>query len=63
MSRRPARFTQADFFRAVRAVQRAGGGMAVEALPDGTIRAVPAPERAAEPPKDPAFDPDRRIRL
>jgi hypothetical protein len=63
MSRRPARFTQADFFRAVRAVQRAGGGMAVEALPDGTIRAVPAADLPASQPKDPAFDPARRIRL
>jgi hypothetical protein len=63
MSRRPARFTQADFFRAVRAVQRAGGGMAVEVLPDGTIRAVPASDLAVPPSKDASFDPGRKIVL
>lgn len=38
MSRRAARFTEADLFRAAKAAKRAG--MAVEALPDGTIRLV-----------------------
>lgn len=38
MSRRPARCTQADLNRAVKA---AGPGMAVEVLPDGTIRITP----------------------
>jgi len=38
MSRRPARFTEADLFRAAKAAKRAG--MAVEAMPDGTIRLV-----------------------
>lgn len=52
MSRRPARFTQADIYRAARAAQRAG--MAVEAMPDGRIRLVPvddvgpAPESTVE---------------
>jgi hypothetical protein len=38
MSRRPARCTQADISRAVKA---AGPGMCVEILPDGTIRIAP----------------------
>jgi hypothetical protein len=39
MSRRPARFTEADLYRAAKAAQRAG--MVVEAMKDGTIRLVP----------------------
>jgi len=38
MSRRPARCTQADISRAVKA---AGPGMCVDILPDGTIRIAP----------------------
>ena len=41
MSRRPARFTQADVARAIRAVKQTGSSMAVEVAPDGTIRLVP----------------------
>jgi len=37
MSRTPARFTQADINRALRAAKQAGAG-AVVLLPDGTIR-------------------------
>lgn len=37
MSRTPARVTQADVARAIRAAQQTGAG-AVEVLPDGTIR-------------------------
>jgi hypothetical protein len=37
MSRTPARFTQADVARSIRAAKQAGAG-AVELLPDGTIR-------------------------
>jgi hypothetical protein len=37
MSRTPARFTQADVARTIRAAKQAGAG-AVELLPDGTIR-------------------------
>lgn len=40
MSRRAARFTEADLFRAAKAAKRAG--MTVEALPDGTIRLIQA---------------------
>ena len=41
MSRRPARCTQADIGRAIRAAAKAGAQMAVEILPDGTIRLTP----------------------
>jgi hypothetical protein len=37
MSRTPARFTQADVARSIRAAKQTGAG-AVELLPDGTIR-------------------------
>lgn len=37
MSRGPARFTQADVVRAIRAARKAGGGDVI-VLPDGSIR-------------------------
>jgi hypothetical protein len=48
MSRRPARCTQADITRALKAAERHSPDMAVEVTPDGTIRivrnpAIPAP--------------------
>jgi hypothetical protein len=49
MSRRPARFTEADLFRAAKAAKRAG--MAVEALADGTIRLVLDRARDQVPPE------------
>lgn len=42
MSRRPARFTQADIARAINAVKQTGVSMAVEISLDGTIRLTPA---------------------
>lgn len=48
MSRRPARFTQADITRAVKGVKEAGENMAVEILPNGTMRIVPAPAQPAK---------------
>lgn len=42
MSGRPARVTQADLNRAVRAAAAAPCPMVVEVLPDGTIRITPA---------------------
>jgi len=42
VSRRPARFTQADMVRAIKAIQQAGACMAVEVALDGTLRVVPA---------------------
>jgi hypothetical protein len=43
MSRRPARATQADISRALRAGAQAGAQIAVEIMPDGRIRIVPMP--------------------
>jgi hypothetical protein len=46
MTRTPARFTQADVARSIRAAKQAGAA-AVELRPDGTIRInlSPTPER------------------
>lgn len=63
MSRRPARFTQADIRRAIAAVEKSGAQLAVEILPDGTIRLVPVPPPHAIPKKTGAFDMERRIPL
>ena len=41
MSRRPARFTEADLNRALKAAGRCGYPTMVEILPDSTIRIVP----------------------
>ncbi len=62
MSRRPARCTQADIRRAIEASEKAGANMAVEILPDGTIRLVPVIKNN-EQKKAGAFDPGRRIVL
>jgi hypothetical protein len=53
MSKRAARFTEADIRRAIRAVSKESAPMAVEVAPDGTIRIVPyaappAPKNDAE---------------
>jgi hypothetical protein len=49
MSRTPARFTQADIARTIRAAKQAGVG-AVELLPDGTIRIrMEGSEKPAQP--------------
>jgi hypothetical protein len=49
MPRTPARFTQADIARTIRAAKQAGAG-AVELLPDGTIRiCLEGPEKPATP--------------
>jgi hypothetical protein len=45
MSRHAARFTQADIARALKAVEQVGARMAVEILPDGTIRIAPVVEK------------------
>lgn len=49
MSRRPARFTQADLSRAIRAIAQAGSNMMVEVMPDGTMRILPAPSPSQSP--------------
>jgi hypothetical protein len=58
MTRTPARVTQADLARAVRAARQAGAG-AVELLPDGTIRIrLEGPEKPVQP-----VEPDREVVL
>ena len=58
MSRTPARFTQADVARTIRAAKQAGAG-AVELLPDGTIRIrLDGAEKPAPP-----VEPDREVVL
>lgn len=49
MSRRPARVTQADVARALRAVEQCGSDRVVEIAPDGTIRIVPPAQRQPQP--------------
>jgi hypothetical protein len=46
MSRGPARFTQADVIRAIRAARKAGGGDVI-VLPDGSIRITKEPAPVA----------------
>jgi hypothetical protein len=46
MANRPAKNTQAEIARALRAIKQAGMSMAVEISPDGTIRLVPAEKKA-----------------
>lgn len=61
MSRRAAKFTEADALRAIKAIKRSGENMAVEIATDGTIRIVPASVPPA-PPK-PKLASGRRIVL
>lgn len=49
MTRRPARFTQADLDRALKAAERAGPDVAVDILPDGTIRLSRTQKKDEEP--------------
>jgi hypothetical protein len=51
MSRTPARVTQADVARAIRAAKQAGAG-AVELLPDGRIRIDLTGEKAEKAVED-----------
>jgi hypothetical protein len=48
MSRTPAKVTQADIARAIRAAQQTGAGR-VRVLPDGTIQIEPQPQKPREP--------------
>ena len=62
MSRRAARFTEADAFRAIRAIKRSGEPMAVEIATDGTIRIIPTPIPLPAMPK-PKIAPGKKIVL
>lgn len=61
MSRRPARFTQADIARAIRAADAAGSGRAVNVLPDGTI--CISPQGQGRNQDSPPVEPDKPMVL
>ena len=58
MPRTAARFTKADITRALAAVEKVGAPMAVEVLPDGTIRIVPVPPTQGDNGEKPAPEVD-----
>jgi hypothetical protein len=49
MSRVPARFTQADITRVIRAIQQTGADMEIIVEPDGRIRITPRDGTEAAP--------------
>ena len=61
MGNRPARCSEAEIKRALRAVQATGMAMNVEILPDGTIRIAPTAEKPLL--KTMSFDEDKVIPL
>ncbi len=61
MSRTPARFTQADVARSIRAAKQAGAG-SVRLLTDGTIRIDLQPEPVGDKQENPVDD-DREVVL
>lgn len=61
MPRSPARVTQADIARALRAVAAAGAKACIDVLRDGTIRITPLGTEASESP--PPAEPEREIIL
>ena len=66
MSRRPARCTEADLARAIRAADRASAPRAVMLDADGRIWILPAkdaPEKPPEAGKPPKVEPEREIVL
>lgn len=64
MPRTPAKFTQADVARALRAIEQTGAAMELVLEPDGRIRIIPrGPQGEQAPAADKAFDCDGDIRL
>jgi hypothetical protein len=61
MSRRAARFTQADINRALRAIAQAGVAASIEIRQDGAIRIMP--EKPASEPRSPEVAPRKEIIL
>jgi hypothetical protein len=53
MPRTPAKVTQADIARALRAAEQSGAQRVIEIAPDGTIRLVPHEKRDAMPEQAP----------
>jgi hypothetical protein len=64
VSRTPARITQADVARAIRAAKQAGAG-SVEIKPDGTILVLVSPKIASEAKKEepPQVEPKKKVVL
>jgi hypothetical protein len=62
MSRRPAKVTQADIARALRAAAALKGHFQVEIGPDGTIRITPSDPNSCLPPTDDPADWKKRLR-
>ena len=62
MSRRPARTTQADIARAIRAIEQTGARVRFDVKPDGTISFYPIEEGQPRPPKR-GLEPPREIVL
>jgi len=60
MSRTPARFTQADAARVIRAAKQCGAD-AVDFKPDGTMRVMLSPETIPSDP--PAIEPKTKVVL
>jgi hypothetical protein len=60
MSRTPARITQGDVARAIRAAKQCGAA-AIEIKPDGTIRVILSPERIPSEPA--AIEPKTKVVL
>jgi hypothetical protein len=48
MPRTPAKTTQADIARALRAIEQTGAQMIIEITPDGIIRLIPVDHRLPE---------------
>ena len=64
MPRTPAKFTQADVARALRAIKQTGAAMELVLEPDGRIRIIPRGPLTQQPaPADTAFDYAGDIRL
>jgi len=63
MSRRPARVTQADIARALRAAEQVGARVAVEIDPSGVIRLVPIGPEATKRPAVAKVEPEEEIVL
>ena len=61
MSPRPARTTQADIARVLRAVAQIPTPMAVEVLPDGTIRITPYEPRTQAKSQPPVWHGEIRL--
>jgi hypothetical protein len=64
VSRRPAKVTQPDIARTIRAIEQTGVRRIVEIASDGTIRIVPVERSfAAAKPKDDQLEEEREIVL